>query len=621
MMIAVLMALCLAGTLALAHLYTEFGPARRDHVDALAWRHVHTDDLTFRVPDRWQPPPDGPDAVAGIEILIAVQDPAAPRRIVVGALQSDAPRSPAAALDQAIRLLRAGRGWAAGGAAPPLSASAWRWGMMTGLRHAGMDTAGVLHHITVLTTDARRYWLVWLSQPADHPSLYQPDEALLHEGVCRTLATRRWRPADDADRRRVGLDGPVPAMPELPEAVALVRAGQAPESPLLIAADGGEPGVLLLSVVASFDTSIVEPSDLPPTEDLLLRALAQASVPRPHDQLHTGHVHKRPAWRADFTPKHAHLTRSLWFLRLRGGRAAVLELLASPPLRPRGLGWIQSVAKAMDANLAPPLETSRSVVSAALARGAELGDAVRRVFATHCRPGQTYHLFTEGRQPLGCALHDILSRGMDPAMPLRGLTRQLWLQPGRAVMVGFTWQASPDLTRMRLEQHPPVRTDGDRDWLDGRRLEVSEGRITVSRALTGDRWRSVTSGAAPRAYIPPIADDNLPVERLQSWSDQPAILWMSHGASVPEPYWAHAGTATDGTVTVRLRPLVGVATTRLTLAPDGRVIQTVMPWESSHPLGGTPIITRRVERQDLLAHWPQLDAHLAQLDADDVPRP
>ncbi len=539
------------------------------------------------------------------------EEKATQRRLIIATLSSPSPRSPKAALIEAMVAILPKQ--EIGGT------ERFYAGPLAGLRYVGFTTDEGRRQLSiaaVMTRDGRRYDLILLTRPVDRRSGVQ-GERQLHDQICRSLVTDRWHPAEAEALAAVGLDANDPLFTEPQGAVAMLPAGEAPATealtganrPLTCFARSGR-GVAMMRVLLVPDTAVAE-TELPPPPALLAARFADVTGENhTREQLQRAEIEGQTAWSLIWTGSKQGLLRTTWYVPVGGGRAALLDTLASPDASQRKvLSWITPMVRAMRPRLAERAAWQAGELHDAIGRGSALGDTMTsRVASTH-RAGMHYAVFFLGDKPVALAA-DLIHPPRRGHLSLHGVGMQRFLDAAAPPAL-LGWAVSKDGRDFMIErQH---RRDG---VVEQHEMAVEGGMMTIktrrgARPPEPDKQVPLHDG-----FLSPVGQDNWPIDQWSGGGAFRAVVWRSHNLRTPTPCWLHAAVTEDGAAIVRIRPMFDLDADVMMLDRQGKVVRHMVFDRSDNRLGPTKIRIENHTRKSLLDAYPRLGVELDQLERD-----
>ncbi len=612
MTIGVLMIACLLAALALAQALMVRKPSTYE------WTTVRPADADFEfdVPADWQAVEMG-DADKQLRFISAYRDPNHETHLIVASLRDTTTRSHDRVLAEALHALHA--------RSIPIAKSK-RTGSIRRLRHGTWITLRQMRQsrthyfdVAIVARNARRYWAIVRAEQIDpeNPRILNVVDSLV-ESVCRSIKSRVMRAPTPSQLRDAGWGAASATLPQRLGAKLLVEAAHRKTDPLWLIGDRGPNNVRILRILVTPDaTTGDEGVHLSPIA-LLQQEHRLASGQSPAGQVRkitVGNHQATVALMVDTGDLRGRWERTLWFVPLDDGRAALLELLGPTAERDARRQWVAPVLNALAGERADG--SPRAQVEAARQQGIELARRMRREFGPTVQAGRRYYQYERDGWFIGCGTASMERSGEDQQLPLHGHSSTLLLDNSNR-KIHLEWSTNDDLSAALLDRRDElivtaglIRTR--------QRMEIYGDQLVITRRRDGTPGQRLSPVRLPSSYIPPMAEDIWPGELLRRWRSRAAVVWLSRGMRSPTPCWMTIDVTDYGRLVVSLRPLMSLDSSDHTLDESGFVMQTRQRVDG-HALGGPQLTVRQTSRDELMRTRPDLVKSLGQLEKETFDR-
>ncbi len=645
------MAGALIGSLGLAYALAVVGPSpwgSGGHTGT-AVKPVQVGALSLQIPEHFNRVDQGKPGV-GFDAQAVFADPIDPqRRLLVASISGYQPRAPLEALEQMLIVLLSDTVHLT--LQPWQRITTFRADTMVGAWFAGIhheaDGAVQLHLIGVLTEDARRYSVVYLSHWVHDPAqvVEQMEQARHMMGfVCLNATTRDLRDAQPADYTATGLgwlaprppstnartDADPPPDPWLPEGLrARAVIGSQGQEPILLIPQDGQAHLHVLRLRGVIDTGGWDRSHPLSPASRLVTAFQQAMGRPPQGQeLWVGQIANTQACRILFQTPSQPLTRQVWYARLSRGRGLLIEVLSQSRSLRLAQQWVTLLIQGVEDQLRQsPADAEASAgapIEAAVAQGNAITHWQTQAIPRHLQPGEQYFLIEKAGQRTGCTIEQILPRVDGDPLPIRGRSWMIQIRGQAQVQYHQQWRTSADGARFWLQfQGVGFDPAGTRRAVSAHKMRYQHHHLSLDRLLPEpptQRWAVNT----PAAFVLPMLEDVWPVLAPRTWQGNrggEALVWMSRGQHQPQPFWVQRvppGTTatadqptTQPTPQLLIRPMMSLDADRLTFDANGKV----NGYHTKQLTGanqGSGWSARRIGYDQLLAIFPTLEAKLEQ---------
>jgi hypothetical protein len=603
--------------------------------------------LELLVPSQWEQAADTQQPSSALEVYGVFTNNTGARRLTVGLLPVGSGRTPTEALALGWMFLLGDQEYST--LEHQIDHSEFRAGTWIGVIATGIsvvDQSNSVHIAATMTEDGRRYWVLCMSMRRWDTS---QRAVLLHArrqliDICSALRDDQRRDATSADLAAARLNSAAPRLiANLPLRIRR-DTGLPNGAPIELIATAGPGQLHMARVLGTLDagTDAEDPTANPPLEvGGLLRTMFQATMGRPPggDEMWSGHIELAPgpasveAWRISWSPTRAatkelqQLTgqwkRTLYYLRMGGGRGMLIELTGAVESDQQRRDWVPYIAAA----LAPPTSpdtTAQASLAHAVERGQAMAEAFSRYMQEQLRPGTYYYLIDRLGKPIGFELSRIAA-GPDGL----GRWRFVTTAPASGAPLQITqWRSTAD--GAHFSWHRRLLRPGQSGSIG--QVLASDGQALRFTNLKADSEQE-TIWSMPRQpnYLPPWAIDIWPAVWLSVRDDAPTLVWQcAESNTAVRPYWIEqiktdaSAVQTSDQVQISIRPMMSLNAQRVTIDRDARRISRyhVPGWPDASALArstdGFVTNMRQVDRQAVLDVFGGLAEQLAQWEQESL---
>jgi len=190
------------------------------------------------------------------------------------------------------------------------------------------------------------------------------------------------------------------------------------------------------------------------------------------------------------------------------------------------------------------------------------------------KPDLSYRLFERYGRPVGFGVTRTVT---DLSGPLPWSSRT-WIVAANQLSDRFVeqWSCSIDVGRFWSTRASSV---SDATGAIGWHLASDGAELWLSRLLPDGTQQTVWSIPPPRGYLSPPATDYWPVDWLDAAGSGPVLIWLSTGATQPQPCLVNVfrpdntdQAASDEYLELQIRPVTALDADRLTVDRAGRPV-------------------------------------------------
>ena len=475
-----------------------------------------------------------------------------------------------------------------------------------------------LHHLSILTEDAQRYWVLDLSEPLDEISNIVAQTNLMHQ-ICQSVTDHGLLDAEQMDLKRAAIwfDAPSSLRTRIPN-------GWDPVQPVLYIPHSVDPQLWLIRLrcVPPISTTS-ENNPLSPATLLAQRFEWLAGRPPSPSEQRSASLHGVRAWSVVMNrTADAAFSHQLWYVQPHVGRAILVEVLLDGPAthidEQRIITLVEAAVSTDPEQDAADDWGERHRMDAARDRGVAISDRQRGTVSRFDEEW-SYHLINGlNGAVVGFAVEHILPAQPDRELPRRGRSKTVILGTVRAE-IDQQWAVAQGGSGYRaiVQRSIASRHGGPLQWVMTQKRVLEHETLSATH-LTATGQETTWSVPVPLGYILPAYEDIWPLEG----QNLPALVWLSRNHLLPQPYWIDAAPANSDSsaLELRIRPMMGMDADILTLDQTGRVVQ--YRWVDRGNRSNARVQgARRVDRDVLLEQISvdELERLHEELSRDDYP--